>query len=68
MTHRGQENRNPIIFRSNGDQKVVIVRVLKEKTVEFSASSKIILQTWREIQTHPDKQRLKEFNATKPAL
>ena len=44
MTHRGQENRNPIIFRSNGDQKVVIVRVLKEKTVEFSASSKIILQ------------------------
>ena len=45
MTHRGQENRNPIIFRSNGDQKVVIVRVLKEKTVEFSASSKIILQT-----------------------
>ena len=45
MTHRGQENRNPIIFRNNGDQKVVIVKVLKEKTVEFSASSKIILQT-----------------------
>lgn len=22
MTHRGQENRNPIIFRNNGDQKV----------------------------------------------
>lgn len=47
MTHQVQENRDRIIFRNNGNQKIAGCHrqsAKRKKTVEFSASSKIILQ------------------------
>ena len=40
----------------------------KEPTAQITVPSKDLIQIWRRNQSFTDKQKLREFNTTKPAV
>ena len=70
ITYKGTPTSSQLISHRNSTKQHDMFKVMKEKKLKpkMLYCRKTLIQIWWEIKRFPDKQKLKEFSTTKPAL